>query len=299
MAGYKGMEYACALTYVSRFYPPRFYPPRLTYCYVNARGRDDSRTFSAKEKDDETQYSYFGARYYDSDLSVWLSVDRFADKYPFNSPYSYALGNPIKYIDINGDSVYIYYVTGFIPHTAIGAKRPGDSKVTYYRAGGISVGNYEYVPNSDGNGGAHQEFVQDEGMTINTYVEDGFTVYRYAISLPSGVEENIKSICETNVSHGSWCTDEATNIIYDAYLMFGYSEEAAKQRANEIIPMTFPRQYHFDEAKDAGIERVDVFSKGEDGKTQQNTYYPDFTSGANTGNQAGERNIHFEPLTKE
>ena len=39
-------------------------------------------TFSAKEKDDETQYSYFGARYYDSDLSVWLSVDPMSDKYP-------------------------------------------------------------------------------------------------------------------------------------------------------------------------------------------------------------------------
>ena len=31
-------------------------------------------TFSAKEKDIETGYSYFGARYYTSDLSIWLSV---------------------------------------------------------------------------------------------------------------------------------------------------------------------------------------------------------------------------------
>ena len=30
-------------------------------------------TFSAKEKDAETGYSYFGSRYYSSDLSVWLS----------------------------------------------------------------------------------------------------------------------------------------------------------------------------------------------------------------------------------
>jgi RHS repeat-associated protein len=39
-------------------------------------------TFSGKEKDVETGCSYFGARYYDSDLSVWLSVDPLADKYP-------------------------------------------------------------------------------------------------------------------------------------------------------------------------------------------------------------------------
>ena len=32
-------------------------------------------TFSAKERDAETGLSYFGARYYSSDLSIWLSVD--------------------------------------------------------------------------------------------------------------------------------------------------------------------------------------------------------------------------------
>ena len=35
----------------------------------------------------ETGYSYFGARYYDSDLSgLFLSVDPMADKYPGISP---------------------------------------------------------------------------------------------------------------------------------------------------------------------------------------------------------------------
>ncbi|MDR2979435.1 MAG: RHS repeat-associated core domain-containing protein, partial [Bacteroidales bacterium] len=46
-------------------------------------------SFSGKEKDEETGYSYFGARYYDSDLSIWLSVDPLSDKYPFISPYVY------------------------------------------------------------------------------------------------------------------------------------------------------------------------------------------------------------------
>jgi RHS repeat-associated protein len=59
-------------------------------------------TFSAKEKDTETGYSYFGARYYDSDLSVWLSVDPMADKYPNESPYCYAGWNPIMITDPNG-----------------------------------------------------------------------------------------------------------------------------------------------------------------------------------------------------
>ncbi|MPM19355.1 hypothetical protein SDC9_65778 [bioreactor metagenome] len=78
----------------------------LTYDYVKARATDDSRyTFSAKEKDDETQYSYFGARYYDSDLSVWLSVDPMSDKYPNLSPYAYCANNPVMLVDPNGMEV--------------------------------------------------------------------------------------------------------------------------------------------------------------------------------------------------
>ena len=53
----------------------------------------------------EIQYHYFGARYYDSDLSIWLSVDPLASKYPSLSPYVYAANNPIRYIDPNGMSI--------------------------------------------------------------------------------------------------------------------------------------------------------------------------------------------------
>ena len=37
--------------------------------------RDGTFTFSAKERDSETGLSYFGSRYYSSDMSIWLSVD--------------------------------------------------------------------------------------------------------------------------------------------------------------------------------------------------------------------------------
>jgi RHS repeat-associated protein len=42
---------------------------------------NSSYTFSAKERDSETGYNYFGSRYYSSDLSIWLSVDPQSDKY--------------------------------------------------------------------------------------------------------------------------------------------------------------------------------------------------------------------------
>ena len=62
-------------------------------------------TFSAKERDPETGLSYFGSRYYSSDLSIWLSVDPMASKYPSWSPYMYCANNPVKLVDPNGDTI--------------------------------------------------------------------------------------------------------------------------------------------------------------------------------------------------
>ena len=66
-------------------------------------------TFSAKEKDTETGLSYFGARYYSSDLSIWLSVDPMSDKYPSLSPYVYCANNPVKLVDPNGEEMGDYF----------------------------------------------------------------------------------------------------------------------------------------------------------------------------------------------
>lgn len=59
--------------------------------------------FTGKEKDEETGYGYFGARYMDHELmTMWLSVDPMADKYPSISPYAYCAWNPVKLVDPDG-----------------------------------------------------------------------------------------------------------------------------------------------------------------------------------------------------
>ncbi len=63
-------------------------------------------TFSGKEKDTETGYGYFGARYYDSGLSIWLSVDPMSDKYPSMSPYNYCANNPVILVDPDGRDIW-------------------------------------------------------------------------------------------------------------------------------------------------------------------------------------------------
>lgn len=65
--------------------------------------------FTGKERDEETGYGYFGARYMDHELTtMWLSVDPMADKYPSISPYAYCAWNPVKLVDPDGNDWYEY-----------------------------------------------------------------------------------------------------------------------------------------------------------------------------------------------
>ena len=65
---------------------------------------------TGKERDEETGYGYFGARYMDHELmTMWLSVDPMSDKYPSMSPYSYCAWNPMKLVDPNGMEIGDYY----------------------------------------------------------------------------------------------------------------------------------------------------------------------------------------------
>jgi len=73
----------------------------------NSEEFDSRYKFTAKELDNETSYTYFGARYYDSELSGWLSVDPMSDKYPSTSSYMYCSGNPVILIDPNGLEIVI------------------------------------------------------------------------------------------------------------------------------------------------------------------------------------------------
>lgn len=76
--------------------------PTNPYCPSKLRS-SANYAFSAKERDAETGLSYFGARYYSSDLSIWLSVDPMSDKYPSLSPYVYCADNPVRCVDPDGE----------------------------------------------------------------------------------------------------------------------------------------------------------------------------------------------------
>ena len=58
--------------------------------------------FNGKELDEETGLYYYGARYMDPQISMWLGVDPLTEKYISVSGYVYCIGNPIRFVDPNG-----------------------------------------------------------------------------------------------------------------------------------------------------------------------------------------------------
>ncbi|MCZ8296185.1 RHS repeat-associated core domain-containing protein [Flavobacterium sp.] len=91
--------------------------------------------FNGKELDEETGLYYYGARYYDPKVSIWLSVDPKAEKYPSYSPYNYCLNNPILFIDPDGQD----------PIITITNKVVGYAEQKIYRTEGMPNGSDYYI----------------------------------------------------------------------------------------------------------------------------------------------------------
>jgi len=74
--------------------------------------------FTGKQRDAETGYDYFGARYYDARIANWGSVDPLFEKHIGWNPYNYVLRNPMALIDPDGRQIHfssnqeeVFYVT--------------------------------------------------------------------------------------------------------------------------------------------------------------------------------------------
>jgi RHS repeat-associated protein len=66
--------------------------------------------FTGKQRDTETGWDYFGARYYDARIANWTTTDPLFEKRIEYSPYNYVTRNPITLIDAKGlfDDYYIF-----------------------------------------------------------------------------------------------------------------------------------------------------------------------------------------------
>jgi|GEM_PF-2061216 len=76
---------------------------------VNTANPDDNYKFTGYEEEDEGGLNLYhaGNRLFDPVLGRFMQIDRYYSKYPSMSTYQYAANNPIYFIDVNGDSIWV------------------------------------------------------------------------------------------------------------------------------------------------------------------------------------------------
>jgi RHS repeat-associated protein len=101
-----------------------------------------TENFTGKELDDETELDYFGARYLDPMLGLWISVDPARQ---FASPYLYVGNgaNPVNGVDPDGN----YTLNLNEDNTVASMNDDGDLNiVSVFKADGSLVGKYNAPP---------------------------------------------------------------------------------------------------------------------------------------------------------
>lgn len=112
--------------------------------------------FNAKEFDEETGLYYYGARYYDPRLNLWMSTDPMQEKYPNFSSLCYTFNNPLNFID--------YY--GFEPTDEEALAMAEDA----YAPGSYKIpGNWRYIHNINNIGSGFQAFNEETGFKSALY----------------------------------------------------------------------------------------------------------------------------------
>lgn len=102
-------------------------------------------------------------RHYNSDLSIWLSVDPMSDKYSGVSPYVYCANNPVRLVDEDGREVsdHIDKYGNIIAHY-----EDGDNSV-YWHKDGVTKSDIDAQKSSQNNMGGYGTKIGELGGNIN------------------------------------------------------------------------------------------------------------------------------------
>ena len=128
---------------------------------------DNPYKFNGKELDEETRLYYYGARYYEPKISLWLSVDPKIEYNKNQSPYVYTSSNPIVLLDPDGkDDFYFDFFWGTV--TYIKNDKPNRYFITHHKF------HFEKINNHSKWSVGSEQF--DEQISINDYRLNGVRV---------------------------------------------------------------------------------------------------------------------------
>ena len=124
-----------------------YYPFGAEFCDNSTKSYVQNHKYNGKEFDNMhglNTYDY-GARQYNPVLCRMDKIDRFCEKDYSHSPYTYCMGNPIRSIDVNGDSCIILlapYGAGGAGHLAIAIQDENKKWCLYSKNGTYNMGGF-------------------------------------------------------------------------------------------------------------------------------------------------------------
>jgi RHS repeat-associated protein len=192
-------------------------------------------TFTGKERDEETGYGYFGARYMDYELTtMWLSVDPMADKYPSISPYAYCAWNPVKLVDPDGMEA----IDDWVKNKRTGLYEWNDNATSPEN----TPNGYSYVGNDDA-------LLEDLNIRTNYETQQKCRVGvspdkgdNYGRIGPSGANKSTVtirvSVC-SRYDENNITSDNPSGKTFDGINVTGYVNQWSRNLANEPDGMVF------------------------------------------------------------
>jgi RHS repeat-associated protein len=97
------------------------------------------------ERDVETGLDYRGARFYDSDVARFLSLDPLAAQFPEWSAYNYVLGNPVMFVDPDGKAPQDDYIFNECGDFVRIDKKPGMHKLVIENSATCNKKTYDFA----------------------------------------------------------------------------------------------------------------------------------------------------------
>jgi len=224
-------------------------------------------TFSGKEKQTIGDMGFldFGARFYDSEGGIFLQQDPLAEKYYHIGQYNYCAGNPIKFVDPDGNiwvdangnqmwnnGKWTQYATkdAMRVGTAMQATETGLAVFNYIASNPTEVKlkiSNDIKINENTNSLVRGEFIPDNGNIIivdgKPYAQSGvITIYEGSIN------EEINGAIHTSDKTSTLIKSLPTDVAVD-----GAIGSVGVHEGIHLTPKNITQQYENRKAKDAGI----------------------------------------------
>ncbi|MDR2407164.1 MAG: hypothetical protein LBE13_03505 [Bacteroidales bacterium] len=251
--------------------------------------------FSGKEKQTVRDLGFldFGARMLETEIGRWFVIDPLAEKYYSVSPYVYCVNNPLKYIDPDGEDIYMYYYVSNNKNEEDDAMFMAAAltrSLDMLKSGQIKDGD-AYVFRTISDLGKLKESVEStvEELSPQFGKTAEFGLWSHGSldgpigSIPTSVGDigyNQMSIEEWGNINYNWKTNEG----YTKAMFFGCRTAADKDdKGNAVVPWILSI------SKKSNMKNVNVY-----GQTHRSwpSIYPD--NGTSTSNI--RNNIHIPPI---